>query len=897
MSRDVGFTVSADVDAALANLKKFGEAGEDSGEKVGGGLDDLDTSAKRATASVDKLRDAIGRVNRAGLSSAIADMNRYEAAIKAAVAAGAGLPGWGPGAHAGPAGGGSIIPSGGGPAGPSAPGSGQAPSPRAGGGFGMPLTVSGVLRGLGIAYTGYQVAASAFNAVRGAAVEGNDLGIRQDDLWRSMNQPRGNFNDFHKSLASAADNMKTNTAEFTQYLSEFARETTDKPADKLTEGTKAGIGLAVGIGADRSTGVAAIASGLHWSGGKQDSREFAGMLAFALKQAGVVQQGGAMLSKFAEWQAQTGARGGPVNNAGWWDMIASLNKGDMVGRGVSGANLLNQLDAGFRSSKHNPAMMAFMSSELKKRNIDLDTPGLENLLEGGIAAPVDESGTTSLRVFMEGMAKRPFSSINARGQALRDAFSLDSIAQGKAIISAFERPGMDAKKQDMLTRYIGSKQGDKEFRSDAIPDIASFLSGATGDITEGDFRKRADEIAKQGRTPTPAQAYSDTAASAESGKLQMGWEMRDLVLLKKTLDDFAWKEMLEATTGAKDGINSLIEKINGLGETASGAFNEFLDNLSKSPGRNNARKWLGLDEQDGGIEKMSYPGDMMDRGLLQSAAVGQMMMVSMRGGMPGAGGMMHAALSGMPSGGGRRRGGKAGKFGLSPDLAAHLAKVEGEYGIPKGLLTAIAKVESGFNPNAVSSAGAEGMFQIMPGTQKDLGVGNPWDPYEASIGAAKHLARDYRSFGDWNKAITAYNAGPGNVRRGRLKQESIDYLPKVLGAWGNPPPQGELPPASPPAQAPSATNAGPGNVRRGRLKQEFIDYLPKVLGAWGNPPPQGELPPASPPAQAPSATGTDVEIRLHLKDKEGNPVTTDPPKTIVRLRTRGLAPNAPLGWA
>jgi hypothetical protein len=208
----------------------------------------------------------------------------------------------------------------------------------------------------------------------------------------------------------------------------------------------------------------------------------------------------------------------------------------------------------------------------------------------------------------------------------------------------------------------------------------------------------------------------------------------------------------------------------------------------------------------------------------------------------------------MPSGGGGgqrsggRRGGKAGKFGLSPDLAAHLAKVEGQYGIPQGLLTAIAKVESGFNPNAVSHAGAEGMFQIMPGTQKDLGVGNPWDPYEASIGAAKHLARDYRSFGDWNKAITAYNAGPGNVRRGRLKQESIDYLPKVLGAWGNPPPQ-------------------------------------------------GELPPASPPAQTPSATGTDIEIRLHLKDKEGNPITTDPPKTIVQLRTRGLAPNAPMGRA
>jgi hypothetical protein len=205
-----------------------------------------------------------------------------------------------------------------------------------------------------------------------------------------------------------------------------------------------------------------------------------------------------------------------------------------------------------------------------------------------------------------------------------------------------------------------------------------------------EFRKRADEIAKQGRTPTDAQAYSDTAASAESGKLQMGWEMRDLVLLKKTLEDFAWKELLEATVGAKEGINSLIEKIKGLGGAASEAFNEFLDNLSKSPGRNNARKWLGMDEPDGGIEKMSYPGMLMDRGMLQTAAVGQMMMASMSGGMPGAGGMMHAAFSGMPSGGrsgggggqrssglgGGRTGGKVGDLGGGQAWLDYLNKLE-----------------------------------------------------------------------------------------------------------------------------------------------------------------------------------------------------------------------------
>jgi soluble lytic murein transglycosylase-like protein len=122
-------------------------------------------------------------------------------------------------------------------------------------------------------------------------------------------------------------------------------------------------------------------------------------------------------------------------------------------------------------------------------------------------------------------------------------------------------------------------------------------------------------------------------------------------------------------------------------------------------------------------------------------------------------------------------------------LRGHFAEVEREYRLPAGILTSIASVESDFPPNAVSRAGAQGMFQIMPRTAQALGVSDPFNPTEAAVGAAKHLARDYRTFGNWNHAVMAYNAGPHRIEeylagRGKpLKQETLDYLPKVADAF------------------------------------------------------------------------------------------------------------------
>jgi len=109
----------------------------------------------------------------------------------------------------------------------------------------------------------------------------------------------------------------------------------------------------------------------------------------------------------------------------------------------------------------------------------------------------------------------------------------------------------------------------------------------------------------------------------------------------------------------------------------------------------------------------------------------------------------------------------------SEQYLAYARKVFKERGMPEELAN-LAIVESGYNPKAVSNAGAAGAWQFMPETGEHYGLKQDWwqderlDPYRATEAAADYLQKLYNDFGDWPTAIAAYNAGEGKMSRAKL---------------------------------------------------------------------------------------------------------------------------------
>ena len=99
--------------------------------------------------------------------------------------------------------------------------------------------------------------------------------------------------------------------------------------------------------------------------------------------------------------------------------------------------------------------------------------------------------------------------------------------------------------------------------------------------------------------------------------------------------------------------------------------------------------------------------------------------------------------------------------------------------IDPALLAALVRVESNFDPRAVSHAGAQGLGQLMPATGAELGVTDPFDPHQNLAASARYLAEQLRTFQSTRLALAAYNAGPARVERGTVPASTWQYVKLV----------------------------------------------------------------------------------------------------------------------
>jgi soluble lytic murein transglycosylase-like protein len=132
---------------------------------------------------------------------------------------------------------------------------------------------------------------------------------------------------------------------------------------------------------------------------------------------------------------------------------------------------------------------------------------------------------------------------------------------------------------------------------------------------------------------------------------------------------------------------------------------------------------------------------------------------------------------------------RATEFVSSEQIEAAIENAAARHNVDPNLVRAVIKVESNFNPHAVSSKGAMGLMQLMPATARELNVSDAFDPAQNVDAGVRHLRTLLNSFGgDARLALAAYNAGQGAVmRHGGIPRygETQNYVKRITELYGS----------------------------------------------------------------------------------------------------------------
>ncbi|MHC9541380.1 MAG: lytic transglycosylase domain-containing protein [Vulcanimicrobiota bacterium] len=116
------------------------------------------------------------------------------------------------------------------------------------------------------------------------------------------------------------------------------------------------------------------------------------------------------------------------------------------------------------------------------------------------------------------------------------------------------------------------------------------------------------------------------------------------------------------------------------------------------------------------------------------------------------------------------------------DIAPYILSAAKRHDVSPYVVKAMIAKESTFNPRAHSNRGACGLMQLLPGTAREMGVRDHWDPEKNIEAGTKYINKLLEDFGDLSKALSAYNTGPNNVRKSKhgIPRYTRGYIAKIM---------------------------------------------------------------------------------------------------------------------